>query len=133
MAELVRISKWDKCQPYPVGIDFGPIIDRSACSARCTGTQFASSRASTWVFVDQVGAPAAMSRSFPRGAPGAPGQGGRLRLDHRGADAIPYVTDLFYAQSAPRHERRSGIGLPTGAGKGTLGQPAGATPPASVA
>ena len=29
VAELTRISKWDIHQPYPVGMDFGPVIDAS--------------------------------------------------------------------------------------------------------
>ncbi len=29
VAELTRISKWDVHQPYPVGKDFGPVIDAS--------------------------------------------------------------------------------------------------------
>ena len=29
VAELVRISRWDLCQPYPMGTDFGVAIDAS--------------------------------------------------------------------------------------------------------
>ncbi|HEY1989445.1 MAG TPA: methyltransferase domain-containing protein [Acidimicrobiales bacterium] len=29
MQELTRMTRWDRCMPYPVGMDFSPIIDAS--------------------------------------------------------------------------------------------------------
>jgi SAM-dependent methyltransferase len=100
MAELVRISKWDQCQPYPVGKDFGPIIDSSGLFGPVTRTKFHFVQ---WVdhseFVEQVA-----SRSYVRVLP----DGEREALLGKVADfgatlgdriAIPYITDLFCAQA----------------------------------
>jgi len=62
VAELVRISKWDTHQPYPVGRDFGPSIDASGRFGPVTRTlgsfvQWLSREA----FVEQVA-----SRSYVR-------------------------------------------------------------------
>ena len=40
VAKLTRISKWDVHQPYPVGKDFGPLIDASGLFGPVERTQF---------------------------------------------------------------------------------------------
>jgi SAM-dependent methyltransferase len=40
VAELTRISKWDVHQPYPVGMDFGSVIDASGRFGPVTRTKF---------------------------------------------------------------------------------------------
>jgi len=40
VAELTRISKWDVHQPYPVGMDFGAVIDASGAFGPVTRTRF---------------------------------------------------------------------------------------------
>jgi len=40
VAELTRISKWDVHQPYPVGMDFGPVIDASRAFGPVTRSRF---------------------------------------------------------------------------------------------
>ncbi len=102
MAELVRISKWDKCQPYPMGTDFGQIIDRSGLFGPVHRTKFAFvQNVDLTVFVDQVA-----SRSYVQVLP----EGERRALLDRVAEfgstlgdpiAIPYITDLFYARARP--------------------------------
>jgi SAM-dependent methyltransferase len=101
VAELVRISKWDLCQPYPVGRDFGLDIDASHRfgSVLRTKTEFTQ-----WLdraaFVEQVA-----SRSYVRVLPDDERQ---ALLDQIAAFAstlaepiaMPYITDLFCAQVA---------------------------------
>jgi SAM-dependent methyltransferase len=40
VAELTRRSKWDEHQPYPVGKDFGPVIDASGRFGPVERTRF---------------------------------------------------------------------------------------------
>jgi SAM-dependent methyltransferase len=40
VAELTRISKWDVHQPYPVGMDFGKVIDASGAFGPVTRRRF---------------------------------------------------------------------------------------------
>ena len=55
VAELTRISKWDVHQPYPVGMDFGPVIDDSGAFGPVTRTRFGFTQALDRVaFVEQV-------------------------------------------------------------------------------
>ncbi len=101
VAELVRISKWDLCAPYPVGMDFGPVIDRTGLFGPVQRTKF------DWVqeldlsgFVEQVA-----SRSYVAVLPeperhqlldGVAALGASLPQPI----GLPYVTDLFCAQVA---------------------------------
>lgn len=102
MAELVRVSKWDRAQPYPVGEDFGAVIDGSGRFRPVERTQFPFVQ---WVdraqFVEQVA-----TRSYVAVLPDGPrqallGQVAELgsRLDE--PIAMPYVADLFCARSTP--------------------------------
>ena len=55
VAELTRISKWDVHQPYPVGMDFGPVIDASSAFGPVTRTRFRFTQAlDRDAFVEQV-------------------------------------------------------------------------------
>jgi SAM-dependent methyltransferase len=99
MAELVRISKWDLCQPYPMGTDFGTIIDASGLFEAVERTKF------TFVqsldldgFVDQVA-----TRSYVRVLPERERRALLAKVEAFGATlgepiAIPYITDLFCAR-----------------------------------
>jgi SAM-dependent methyltransferase len=101
VAELVRISKWDVCQPYPVGRDFGLDIDASHRFGPVlrTKTEFTQ-----WLdrdaFVEQVA-----SRSYVRVLPD---DEQKALLDQTATFAstlaepiaMPYITDLFCAQVA---------------------------------
>lgn len=101
IAELVRISKWDQCQPYPMGMDFGPIIDASGLFRPVARVQFSFVQSVTATeFVEQVA-----SRSYVRVLPDRDRQ---ALLDQVAEFAttlgdpigMPYVTDLFCAQKA---------------------------------
>lgn len=99
VAELVRISKWDTCQPYPVGTDFGTAIDESGMFGPVERTKF------TWVqsldlgsFVDQVA-----TRSYVRVLPEPEREALLEKVAAFGATlgepiSLPYITDLFCAQ-----------------------------------
>jgi SAM-dependent methyltransferase len=101
VAELVRISKWDLCQPYPVGRDFGLDIDASQRFGPVlrTKTDFIQ-----WLdreaFVEQVA-----SRSYVQVLPD---DERKALLDQIAAFAatlaepiaMPYINDLFCAQIA---------------------------------
>ncbi len=99
VAELVRISKWDRSAPYPVGMDFGSVIGRSGLFGPVERTKYG------WVqwlergtFVDQVA-----SRSYVQVL--AP-EDQRVLLDQVAAFAatltepiaLPYIADLFCAR-----------------------------------
>ena len=96
MAELVRISKWDRCQPYPMGKDFGAVVDESGLFGPVQRTRYPFTQ---WLdrtaFVEQVA-----SRSYVQVLP-EPEH--RVLLDEVGAFgstlgdpiAMPYITDLF--------------------------------------
>jgi SAM-dependent methyltransferase len=102
IAELVRISKWDVCQPYPVGKDFSATIDASGLFTSVVRHKFAWVQAvDRATFVDQVA-----SRSYVQVLP----EGERSALLGRVAEmaagqqepiAIPYVTDVFVAHRRP--------------------------------
>jgi SAM-dependent methyltransferase len=101
VAELVRISKWDRSAPYPVGMDFGPVIDRSDRFGPVQRTQFAwTQQLDRGAFVDQVA-----TRSYVQVLP-PPDQ--RQLLDQVAAlastltepIAMPYIADLFCAPIA---------------------------------
>jgi len=101
VAELVRISKWDVCQPYPIGMDFGPAIDRSGLFGPVQRTKFNFVQLlDQTAFVEQVA-----SRSYVQVLPEE--ERGAL-LDEVavfGATlgepiAMPYISDLFCAQVA---------------------------------
>jgi SAM-dependent methyltransferase len=98
VAELVRITKWDVCQPYPMGKDFGAVIDRSG---RFGAVQRAKHRfvqeLDLDTYVDQVA-----SRSYVQVMPEPERQNLLERVATFGATlgrpiGVPYVTDLFCA------------------------------------
>ena len=100
IAELVRISKWDQCQPYPMGMDFGR-HHRSPRAVPPGGTRASSrssSRSTATEFVEQVA-----SRSYVQVLPDRERQALLDQVADFGATlgdpiAMPYVTDLFCAQ-----------------------------------
>ena len=47
MQELTRMTRWDRCMPYPVGMDFTPIIDASHRFGPVTRTSSTSPSRST--------------------------------------------------------------------------------------
>ncbi len=102
MAELVRISKWDLCQPYPVGMDFGTVIDSSELFGPVRRTKFAFVQ---WLdldaFVEQVA-----SRSYVQVLSDRERCALLDKVKDFGASlgepiAVPYITDLFCTQVSP--------------------------------
>ena len=101
MAELVRISKWDQCQPYPVGMDFSTVIDdcRLFGPVQRSKSTFVQSldRAA---FVEQVA-----SRSYVQVLGDAEQAALLDKVAALGATltepiAMPYIADLFCARLA---------------------------------
>jgi SAM-dependent methyltransferase len=99
--ELVRISKWDQSAPYPVGMDFGAVVDRCGAFGPVQRTKFPFVQLlELTTFVDQVA-----SRSYIQVLPEAERRNLLERVESFGAArpqpiAMPYVTDLFCAQVA---------------------------------
>jgi ubiquinone/menaquinone biosynthesis C-methylase UbiE len=101
MAELVAISQWDRYQPYPVGRDFGALIDASGRFGPVTRTKFSFRQTvDRATLVEQVA-----SRSYVAILPEAE----RAAFLETVADfaatlpepiPLPYVTDLFTASVA---------------------------------
>ena len=96
VAELTRISKWDVHQPYPVGKDFGPVVDASGLfgPVERTQTRFVQQLDRT-AFVEQVA-----SRSYIAVLPEGRRQeilGAVAELADRLGEPIglPYIADLF--------------------------------------
>jgi SAM-dependent methyltransferase len=101
IAELTRLSKWDVHQPYPVGMDFGSIIDASGAFGPVDRTSFRfTQEVDRNMFVEQV-----ESRSYVAVLP--EGQR-RAILDDVAALAagmdepilLPYIADTFCARVA---------------------------------
>ena len=99
VAELTRISKWDVHQPYPVGRDFGVVVDDSGCFGPVTRTRFRFTQPlDRTAFVEQVA-----SRSY---IVVLPEDRRRAILDEVAALAdtceepigLPYLVDLFCAR-----------------------------------
>ncbi len=99
VAELARISKWDVHQPYPVGRDFGAVVDASGRFGPVTRTRFRFTQPlDRTAFVEQVA-----SRSY---IAVLPADRRRAILDAVAALAdsreepieLPYLVDLFCAR-----------------------------------
>ncbi len=98
VAELVRISKWDRCQPYPVGMDFGAVLDRSGLFGAVERTIFPfTQQLDRATFVEQIA-----TRSYVQVLP----ESERAALLAEVAEfastldepiSLPYLTDLFSA------------------------------------
>ncbi|MGH9078534.1 MAG: class I SAM-dependent methyltransferase [Acidimicrobiales bacterium] len=100
MAELVRISKWDREQPYPMGQDFGEHIERSGLFGPVERTKFNFIQSiDRQLFVEAVA-----SRSYVR-VMDEPDRRALLdRVAELGARldepiAMPHITDLFCARA----------------------------------
>ena len=99
VAELTRISKWDVHQPYPVGMDFGRVIDASGAFGPVARTRFRfTQHLDREAFVEQVA-----SRSY---IAVLPEDRRRSILDDVVALAapldepipLPYTADIFCAR-----------------------------------
>jgi hypothetical protein len=99
VTEMIRISKWDTFAPYPVGRDYGKVVDASGRFGPVERTTFPFVQELDRVtFVEQVA-----SRSYVQVLPD---DQQRALLDQVAsfADqlpepiAMPYVTDLFCAR-----------------------------------
>ncbi len=101
VAELARISKWDVFAPYPVGTDFGAVVDTSGRFGPVERTEIAFVQSlDRDTFVDQVA-----SRSYVQVLPDADRQNllGQVADFAAGLPepiAMPYTTDLFCARLA---------------------------------
>ncbi len=99
--ELVGISKWDVCAPYPVGMDFGVVIDRSGRFGPVRRTKFPFvQELDLAAFVEQVA-----SRSYVQVLPDRERWALLDQVEAFGATlprpiAMPYITDLFCARLA---------------------------------
>ena len=101
VAELTRLSKWDVHQPYPVGMDFGSVIDASRAFGPVARTLFRfTQKLDRETFVEQV-----ESRSY---IAALPEKRRRAILDDVAALAagleepilLPYIADIFCARIA---------------------------------
>jgi SAM-dependent methyltransferase len=98
VAELVRITKWDRCQPYPVGKDFGRVVDASGLFGTVERTLFSFTQLlDRATFVEQIA-----TRSYVQVLPEA--ARAALLADVAAFAstleepiALPYLTDLFCA------------------------------------
>ncbi len=99
MAELVRISRWDRFQPYMTGMDFAKVIDQSNLFRPVERTNYHFvQRLDHNAFVEQVA-----SRSYVQVLPDGERRALLDQVAAFGATlgdpiAMPYVTDLFCAQ-----------------------------------
>ncbi len=99
--ELVTISKWDQSAPYPVGMDFGAVLDRCGGFGPVQRTKFPFVQSlDLTTFVDQVA-----SRSYIQVLPEPEREDLLQRVESFGAAqpqpiTMPYITDLFCAQVA---------------------------------
>jgi SAM-dependent methyltransferase len=99
IAELVRVSRWDRAQPYPMGHDFGVLIDRTRLFGPVERTKFAFVQSvDRERFVDQVA-----SRSYVQVMTEGDRQALLAQVAELGSSleepiALPHVTDLFCAQ-----------------------------------
>ncbi len=98
VAELVGISKWDVSAPYPVGMDFGSVIDRSGRFGTVERTRLPFvQELDLAAFVEQVA-----SRSYVQVLPEVERRALLDRVEEFGSGLphpipMPYVTDLFCA------------------------------------
>lgn len=99
VAELVRISKWEANQPYPMGQDFGELVDRSGRFGPVERTKFSFVQSvDRRRFVEQVA-----SRSYVQVLPEAARHDLLARVAELGSSleepiSVPHVTDLFCAR-----------------------------------
>lgn len=109
VAELTRISRWDVHQPYPVGRDFGVLIDASGAFGPVGRTRFPfTQELDREAFVEQVA-----SRSY---VAVLPDDRRRSLLDGvvalaEGLEepiALPYVADVFCARAVGDGSGRHG-------------------------
>jgi SAM-dependent methyltransferase len=100
VAELVRISKWDQCAPYPVGTDFGAVIDRDG------NGRFGEVQRTRLPFVQRLDLAAFVegvaSRSYVQVLPEPDRRALLDQVEEFGSTlpqpiAMPYITDLFSA------------------------------------
>lgn len=99
VAELVRLTKWDQAQPYPMGMDFGTFIDQSRL--------FGPVERSTFDFVQLIDRQQFVEQVASRSYVQVMADGDRRALLAEVAElgsrleepiALPHVTDLFCAQ-----------------------------------
>jgi SAM-dependent methyltransferase len=101
VAELVGISKWDVSAPYPIGMDFGAVVDRSGRFGTVQRTQLPFvQQLDLESFVEQVA-----SRSYVQVLPEPERRDLLDQVEAFGAGlpqpiAMPYITDLFCAPLA---------------------------------
>ncbi len=100
VAELVRISKWDRCQPYPVGMDFGPVLDRSGLFGPVERTIVRFTQLlDRQAFVDQVATRSYVQVLPDRDREALLGEVASFAATLEEPITMPYLTDLFCAQA----------------------------------
>jgi SAM-dependent methyltransferase len=101
VTELVQISKWNVSAPYPVGMDFGAVIDGSGRFGTVERTKLPFvQRLDLEAFVQQVA-----SRSYVQVLPEPERRALLDQVETFGSSlplpiAMPYITDLFCAPVA---------------------------------
>ncbi len=107
VAQLTRISKWDTHQPYPVGRDFGRVVDASGLFEPVARTRFSFTQALDRTgLVEQVA-----TRSY---VAVLPEDRRRALLDEVAEFAatlaepilVPYIADTFCTRTRPRDRTR---------------------------
>ena len=99
VAELVRVSKWDRAQPYPMGMDFGKLVGQSRLFGPVERSKFRFVQSiDREQFVEQVA-----SRSYVRVLAEADRRALLAEVAELGSRldepiSLPHVTDLFCAQ-----------------------------------
>jgi SAM-dependent methyltransferase len=98
VAELLRISKWDRFQPYPVGMDFGEVLDASGLFGPVERSILPFTQLlDRTTFVDQIA-----TRSYVQVLPAPDREALLAEIASFAATleepiALPYLTDLFCA------------------------------------
>jgi SAM-dependent methyltransferase len=101
MVELARMTRWDRCMPYPAGMDFSPIIEASHLFGPVTRARFPFVQAlDRQCLLDQVA-----SRSYVQILPDDERAAFLSEVDAFAGSLdepilMPYITDLFCATLA---------------------------------
>jgi SAM-dependent methyltransferase len=98
VAELVRISKWDRCQPYPVGKDFGRVLDASGLFGPVERTLFTFTQLlDRERFVEQIATRSYVQVLAASARAALLAEVAEFASTLEEPIALPYLTDLFCA------------------------------------
>jgi SAM-dependent methyltransferase len=98
VAQLVTLSRWDRHQPYPVGMDFGRVIDDSRRFGPVTRTRSAFVQPlGREAFVEQVASRSYVQVLEPADRARLLGDVERMAATLAEPIGMPYLSDLFTA------------------------------------